>query len=67
MKSIGNISGHCGGGVFVREQDGEYFWGIEGYRGVEDWQEIPKGLYDALVEFEKEEYKKWRQTQRCGK
>lgn len=50
MLSIGSI-GNYYGGLWVKEQDGRFYWGIESYDGT-DWQEIPESLYRALLEFE---------------
>ena len=49
-RSIGEI-GNYYGGLVVKEQDGRYWWSIENYDG-NSWDEIPKRLFDALVEFE---------------
>lgn len=52
MQGIGDI-GNYYGGLSVKECDGRFFWSIENYSG-HNWEEIPKPLYDALVEFEAE-------------
>lgn len=49
-RSIGDI-GNYYGGLSVKSEDGKYFWSIESYDG-ENWEEIPKRLYDQLVEFD---------------
>ena len=49
--SIGSI-GNYYGGLFVKEEDGKYYWGISNYDGT-GWEEIPKKLYKALLKFEK--------------
>ena len=42
--------GNAYGSLVIKEENGKYFWVIEGYCG-DDWQEIPKSLYDELVKF----------------
>jgi len=49
MFGIGNYYG----GLKIKEEDGKYFWGIENYDGT-DFKEIPKYLFDSLVEFRDE-------------
>lgn len=49
-KKIGSIKNYYGG-LFIREEKGKYYWGIENWNGIE-WEEIPKNLYDTLIEFE---------------
>lgn len=56
---IGDI-GNYYGGLNVRSEDGKFFWSIENYDG-DNWDEIPKTLYDSLMEYERtrmEELKK---------
>ena len=53
---IGDIANYYGG-LRVVEVDGKYYWTVENYDTDfscinEDWKEIPKSLYDALIEFE---------------
>lgn len=52
---IGTISNYYGG-LNVKESNGSYYWCIENYDGVilSRWEEIPKYLFDALNNFEKE-------------
>ena len=45
MFEIGNHAG----GLEIKEENGKFYWTIEGYAGY-DWHEIPKSLYDELVE-----------------
>ncbi len=56
MKNYKNIGGVTNqyGGVVVAESDGKYFWTIEDYYGTynDDFEEIPKSLYDELLAFE---------------
>ncbi len=47
---VGNI-GNLYGCLEVKIENGKYYWGIEDWNGV-DWEEIPKSLYDELIEFE---------------
>ena len=49
-KEIGGI-GNYYGGLFVKEEEGKYFWTIENYDGF-FWQEIPESLYEELIKFE---------------
>lgn len=49
-RNIGTI-GNEYGGLVVKQDGGKYYWSIEGYGG-DDWQEIPRNLYDALVRFD---------------
>lgn len=51
---IGEI-GNYYGGLSVKESDRKYFWSIENWDG-DNWEEIPKYLYDALVKFHKESH-----------
>lgn len=52
---IGKI-GNSEGGLKVKEDSGKYYWGIENDMGETIfWEEIPKELYDALVEYETED------------
>jgi hypothetical protein len=53
IKSIGEISNYYGG-LNTQELDGRYFWWIEEWNGLEETEEIPKYLYDALIRFENE-------------
>jgi hypothetical protein len=49
---IGRI-GNYYGGLCVMEKDGKYYWLIEKYNtdfdDMDDWDEIPKSLYDELI------------------
>ena len=49
-KSIGNI-GNYYGGLPVKEEENKFFWAITDHY-CEDWEEIPKSLYDELIKFE---------------
>lgn len=53
MHQIGRI-GNYYGNLTVKAKDGRFWWSIEDHTG-HDWQEIPKSLYTALMEFESEE------------
>lgn len=52
-ESIGTI-GNYYGGLWVKEEDGSYYWSIENYNG-HHWKEIPKSLYDELIKLERKE------------
>ena len=52
QQGIGLI-GNYYGGVEVCEKDGQFYWGVENFDGIE-WEEIPESLYDELIKFEKE-------------
>jgi hypothetical protein len=43
---IGNISNYYGG-LMMRESDGNYFWGIEDWNGIQ-WEPIPFSMYTCL-------------------
>lgn len=47
MKRIGKI-GNYYGGLFVKEEDGKFYWAIENWDGFE-WEEITKTLYLELL------------------
>jgi len=49
-RNIGGI-GNYYGGLYVKEQDGRFWWSILNYDG-QDWEEIPNWLFDALVKFD---------------
>lgn len=53
---IGPI-GNYYGGLHLMKQDNKYYWVIENYDtdmdDVEEWHEIPKYLYDALIQYNK--------------
>ena len=55
MKQCGNAFNYYGG-VWVKEENGEYFWGIESWEGVDciDWQACPEYLYNALIKHQAE-------------
>ena len=44
---IGNI-GNYYGGLSVKEENGQYFWGIENYDGT-NWEGISNELYKELL------------------
>ena len=46
---IGRI-GNYYGGLCVKEEGGKFFWSVENYDG-QNWEEIPKSLYDELIGF----------------
>lgn len=54
LAGIGNYYGN----LFTKEQNGKYYWIIENYDtdfdNIEEWQEIPKYLYDSLIKFKSE-------------
>jgi hypothetical protein len=54
---IGSIQNYYGG-LYVVEKDGKYYWDIENYntdyQSINNMQEIPKYLHDALIKFETE-------------
>jgi len=47
QEGIGGI-GNYYGGLEVRKEQDSYYWCIPNYDG-EDWDEIPKSLYDELI------------------
>jgi len=61
MKKIGTIENYYGG-LFVRIEDGKYFWGIENYDDIE-WEEIPQSLYDNLITYENTRLKQLNQIE----
>jgi hypothetical protein len=50
MRNIGHI-GNYYGGLRVKQEGEKYYWSIENYSG-DEWEEIPKSLYDELMAFE---------------
>jgi len=50
--NIGNIANYYGG-LFIKEDDNKFYWCIPNYDG-DDWDEIPKYLYDTLVKYQEE-------------
>jgi hypothetical protein len=52
MKRIGNI-GNYYGALFIQNIDDKYFWIIENYgtdfEDISEWEEIPKSLYEELL------------------
>ena len=51
-REIGNI-GNYYGGLEVKENDGEYSWGIENWDGIH-YDRIPEYLYNALMKYQDE-------------
>ena len=49
-RPIGQI-GNYYGGLFVKTENGKFYWSIENYNG-HHWEEIPISLFDALNTFE---------------
>ena len=49
-RKIGRISNDIGG-LVVKENKGQFFWGVEGHKTT-NWQEIPQALYLGLLAFE---------------
>ncbi|MHA3913827.1 hypothetical protein [Halovulum sp. GXIMD14793] len=49
-RQIGEI-GNYYGGPSVKEEAGKFFWFIEN-DDVEEWEEIPKSLFDELNKFQ---------------
>ena len=52
MKQCGNVSNYYGG-IWVKEENGEYFWGIESWDTIH-WEPCPKYLYNALIKHQTE-------------
>lgn len=52
MHEIGDI-GNYYGGLWIKQEDGKYFWAIENWDGMH-WEEIPQYLYEALIKFNNE-------------
>lgn len=54
---IGTIS-NTYGGLQVTTCNDKYYWIIDGWEcdinDIRDWEEIPKYLYDALINFEED-------------
>lgn len=50
IKEIGSI-GNFYGCLNVMKENNRYFWCIESEVGY-DWMEIPKSLYDTLIDYE---------------
>lgn len=50
-REIGGIGNYEGGILIAEEEDGKYFWTLDGYDST-PLTEIPKKLYDALVEYD---------------
>lgn len=50
MTYIGDIKNYYGG-LSVKEEGGKYWWAIEDHDGY-TWDEIPKSLYEALIQYE---------------
>lgn len=46
---IGGIANYYGY-LFVKAEDGKFFWSIEDYDG-HWWEEIPESLYQELLKF----------------
>ena len=51
-REIGDI-GNYYGGLSVRIEGEKYFWSILNWNG-DNWEEIPKYLYDSLLKYEDE-------------
>lgn len=55
---VGSTSNHYGG-VVIAEKDGKYYWIVENYDSkmdnIDEYEEIPKYLYEALKRFSDEE------------
>lgn len=43
---------NCYGSLKIKKKSNKYFWSIEDWNSNE-WEEIPKYLYNALIKFEK--------------
>jgi hypothetical protein len=50
-RRIGDVCNYYGG-LHVKEQNGKYYWGIENWDGDFGWIEIPKQLFDALIQYD---------------
>ena len=52
METIGGI-GNYYGGLYVKEENGKYYWIIENYNtdfsDITEWEEISKNLYLELL------------------
>jgi hypothetical protein len=48
---IGDI-GNYYGDLWVKEEEGRFFWQIEDYCSNTPWSEIPESLYRALMDYE---------------
>lgn len=49
-RRIGDI-GNYYGGLWVKEENGKFYWSIEGADGF-FWHEVPRYLYEALTKFD---------------
>ena len=52
-KRIGKTGNHYGG-VFIKEEDGRFYWGVENWDHALNWEEIPDYLYNALNRYQDE-------------
>jgi hypothetical protein len=49
-RRIGEIANYYGC-LNIKKEGEKFYWGIENYNGTY-WEEIPKNLYDSLIEYE---------------
>jgi hypothetical protein len=49
-KQYGFNIGNCYGGLIAKEENGKFYWCVEGYLG-DDWEEIPESLFNELVKY----------------
>jgi hypothetical protein len=49
-RTIGEI-GNYYGSLLVKEEDGKFLWSIPDHSSIK-WEEIPKSLYDSLINYE---------------
>lgn len=64
--TIGNI-GNTYGGLIIKEVNRKYYCIIEDpftdFDNIDDWEEIPKSLYDELIKYDKDVTEKWLKSQ----
>lgn len=51
---IGEIGNETQGWLAVKEENNHYYWSIQTGHSTDQWEEIPKYLYDSLVKYENE-------------
>jgi hypothetical protein len=49
--------GNAYGGLLIKEENGKFYWTIEGYCG-DDWHEIPESLYIELLKHSNKKFGK---------
>ena len=52
MQGIGKI-GNSSGQLYAKKEGGNYYWCIDCDVHGQNWEQIPKYLYNSLIEFSK--------------